>query len=178
MISAPPRTWARAGEGTNLDRRADIWASRAAVEMLTGQRAFAAATCRRHSSHYADEPTGRGCGTVPPSLVTYLKRCLQKGAKQRRERIATCASHLKVLSRRHRRGRRPRTHRCHEADWLDPPLSSPRLRHLPLQYPRCAICVKRPSPRVGKRAPRSWTPATTTGVVLRFRPTVARFVRC
>ena len=73
-------------KGRTIDKRSDVWAFGAVLyEMLTGQRAFGGADI---SETLADvmrvEPAW---DTLPsglsPSLTTFLRRCLQKDARQR-----------------------------------------------------------------------------------------------
>jgi Tol biopolymer transport system component len=72
--------------GKAVDKRADIWAFGAVVfEMLTGARAFPGddvtdtlAAVVRAEPNWALLPAG-----VPPTLVTYLRRALEKDPKQR-----------------------------------------------------------------------------------------------
>jgi eukaryotic-like serine/threonine-protein kinase len=73
-------------KGRSLDRRADVWAFGCVLyEMLTGHRAFAGddvsdtlAAVLRAEVDWSLLPT-----TVPPSLRTFLTRCLKKDPKQR-----------------------------------------------------------------------------------------------
>jgi serine/threonine protein kinase len=78
-------------KGKTVDKRADIWAFGAVLyEMLTGQRAFGGediaetlADVMRVEPAWTALPEG-----LAPSLTTFLKRCLQKDAKQRVHDIA------------------------------------------------------------------------------------------
>ena len=72
--------------GRTVDKRADVWAFGAVLfEMLTGARAFPGddltdtlAAVVRAEPDWSLLPPG-----LPPTLVVYLKRCLQKDPKQR-----------------------------------------------------------------------------------------------
>ena len=72
--------------GRAVDRRADIWAFGAVLfEMLTGKRAFPGeditdtlAAVVRTEPEWSLVPRD-----VPPTLIVYLRRCLQKDPKQR-----------------------------------------------------------------------------------------------
>ena len=72
--------------GRAVDKRADVWAFGAVLfEMLTGARAFPGddltdtlAAVVRAEPNWSLLPPG-----LPPTLVVYLKRCLQKDPKQR-----------------------------------------------------------------------------------------------
>ena len=72
--------------GRTVDKRADVWAFGAVLfEMLTGARAFPGedltdtlAAVVRAEPDWTLLPPG-----LPPTLVVYLKRCLQKDPKQR-----------------------------------------------------------------------------------------------
>ena len=72
--------------GRTVDKRADVWAFGAVLfEMLTGARAFPGddltdtlAAVVRAEPNWSLLPNG-----LPPTLVVYLKRCLQKDPKQR-----------------------------------------------------------------------------------------------
>ena len=76
--------------GKPVDKRADIWAFGAVLfEMLTGKRAFdgedislTLADVMRAEPAWEQLPKA-----LPPSLQTYLKRCLQKEATQRVQAI-------------------------------------------------------------------------------------------
>ncbi len=78
--------------GKPVDKRADVWAFGAVLfEMLTGTRAFPGedltdtlAAVVRTEPNWTLLPPG-----LPPTLVVYLKRCLQKDPKQRIPDIAT-----------------------------------------------------------------------------------------
>ena len=73
-------------KGRTVDRRADVWAFGCVLyEMLTGTRAFAGADIQdTFVAIMRDEPDWtRLPATLPQALVAYLKRCLQKDARQR-----------------------------------------------------------------------------------------------
>jgi eukaryotic-like serine/threonine-protein kinase len=77
--------------GKTVDKRADIWAFGAVLfEMLTGTRAFAGSDVSDVlASVLAREPDWlRLPATVPASLGTYIRRCLQKDPRQRLHDIA------------------------------------------------------------------------------------------
>ena len=72
--------------GRAVDRRADVWAFGCVLyEMLTGTRAFGGDDVSdTFVAIMRDEPDwARLPATVTPALATYLKRCLQKDARQR-----------------------------------------------------------------------------------------------
>ncbi|NOT28670.1 MAG: serine/threonine-protein kinase [Acidobacteria bacterium] len=72
--------------GRAVDKRADIWAFGAVLfEMLTGTRAFAGEDVSDVlASVLAREPDwARLPATLPPTIGTFLKRCLQKDSRQR-----------------------------------------------------------------------------------------------
>jgi Tol biopolymer transport system component len=72
--------------GKPVDRRADIWAFGAVLfEMLTGKRAFPGEdiTDTLAAVVRAEPEWGLIPRDVPPTLVVYLQRCLQKDPKQR-----------------------------------------------------------------------------------------------
>ncbi len=76
--------------GKAVDKRADIWAFGCVLyEMLAGRRAFVGEdVAETIGAVIHKEPDWtRLPATVPPSLVTYLKRCLQKDTKQRVQAI-------------------------------------------------------------------------------------------
>ena len=72
--------------GKPVDRRADIWAFGAVLfEMLTGQRAFGGddvsevlSRVLKREPEWAALPSG-----LSPSVIVFLRRCLQKDLKQR-----------------------------------------------------------------------------------------------
>jgi len=73
-------------EGRTVDRRTDVWAFGAVLyEMLTGRRAFHAADVSDTlAAVLMKEPDWTALpATVPPAVVTVLRRCLQKDRKQR-----------------------------------------------------------------------------------------------
>jgi serine/threonine protein kinase len=78
--------------GRAVDKRADVWAFGAVLfEMLTGARAFPGddltdtlAAVVRGEPNYSLLPRD-----LPPTLAVYLKRCLQKDARQRVPDMAT-----------------------------------------------------------------------------------------
>jgi serine/threonine-protein kinase len=73
-------------KGRAVDKRSDIWAFGAVLfEMLTGKRAFGGDNVQdTFVAIIRDEPDwARLPATLPFALGTYLKRCLQKDAKQR-----------------------------------------------------------------------------------------------
>ena len=72
--------------GKTVDRRADIWAFGAVLfEMLTGKRAFGGDDISDTLANVLKtEPAWTALpATMPPTVVTVLRRCLQKNAKQR-----------------------------------------------------------------------------------------------
>jgi hypothetical protein len=73
-------------KGRTVDRRADVWAFGAVLyEMLTGRRAFEGEDVSDTLARVLmKEPDWTALpSTVPPTVVTVLRRCLQKNAKQR-----------------------------------------------------------------------------------------------
>jgi len=77
-------------KGRAVDRRADVWAFGCVLyEMLTGRRAFGGDDVQdTFVAIMRDEPDwARLPATLPPALGTYLKRCLQKDARQRVQAI-------------------------------------------------------------------------------------------
>jgi eukaryotic-like serine/threonine-protein kinase len=73
-------------KGRTVDRRADVWAFGCVLyEMLTGGRAFGGDDVQdTFVAIMRDEPDwARLPASLPPVLGTYIKRCLQKDAKQR-----------------------------------------------------------------------------------------------
>ena len=77
--------------GKTVDKRADIWAFGCVLfEMLTGTRAFGGDEVQdTFVAIMRDEPDwARLPATLPPALVTYLRRCLHKNPKQRIPDIA------------------------------------------------------------------------------------------
>ena len=73
-------------KGREADKRSDIWAFGAVLfEMLTGTRAFAGDDITDTLANVLKaEPSWTALpATVPPTVVTVLRRCLQKNAKQR-----------------------------------------------------------------------------------------------
>ena len=77
-------------KGRTVDRRADIWAFGCVLyEMLTGTRAFAGTDVQDTLvAIMRDEPDWtRLPAPLPHALVGYLKRCLQKDARQRVQAI-------------------------------------------------------------------------------------------
>ena len=76
--------------GKTVDKRADIWAFGAVLyEMLTGKRAFEGDDVSLTLSVVLQrEPPWEALpGSVPPGLLTYLRRCLQKDPLQRVQAI-------------------------------------------------------------------------------------------
>ena len=72
--------------GKPVDRRTDIWAFGAVLfEMLTGTKPFPGDDISQTLARVIDrEPDWSALpATVPPSLATYLRRCLQKDPRQR-----------------------------------------------------------------------------------------------
>ena len=72
--------------GKTVDKRADIWSFGVVLyEMLTGQRAFAGEDVSLTLSAVLQrEPEWDASPTeLPPTLVTYLRRCLQKDPRDR-----------------------------------------------------------------------------------------------
>jgi Tol biopolymer transport system component len=77
-------------KGRTVDRRADVWAFGCVLyEMLTGRRAFGGDDVQdTFVAIMRDEPDwARLPASLPPALGTYLKRCLQKDARQRVQAI-------------------------------------------------------------------------------------------
>ncbi len=73
-------------KGRPVDKRSDVWAFGAVLyEMLTGQRAFRAEDVSDTlAAVLMKEPDWTALpATVPPTVVTVLRRCLQKSATQR-----------------------------------------------------------------------------------------------
>jgi len=73
-------------KGRPVDKRSDVWAFGAVLyEMLTGQRAFRAEDVSETlAAVLMKEPDWTALpATVPPTVFTVLRRCLQKSAKQR-----------------------------------------------------------------------------------------------
>ena len=73
-------------KGRAVDRRCDIWAFGAVLfEMVTGTRAFGGDDVQdTFVAIMRDEPDwARLPASLPPALTTFLKRCLQKDARQR-----------------------------------------------------------------------------------------------
>ena len=83
--------------GQAVDRRADVWAFGCVLyELLTGQRAFAAATVPDtlsavllHEPDWTALPAG-----VPPAVTTLLRRCLEKNVRLRRRDIGDLRAEL------------------------------------------------------------------------------------
>ena len=76
--------------GKPVDRRTDIWAFGAVLfEMLTGTKPFPGDDISQTLARVIDrEPDWSALpATVPPSLATYLRRCLQKDPRQRVQAI-------------------------------------------------------------------------------------------
>ena len=86
--------------GTNIDRRADIWAFGAVLfEVLTGRRAFEGETVSdtlasvlRAPIEWEALPKG-----TPPSVVRLLKRCLERDAKKRLRDIGEARIALETI---------------------------------------------------------------------------------
>ena len=72
--------------GKPVDKRADVWAFGAVLyEMLTGRRAFHAEDMSLTLARVLDrEPEWELLNAeIPPALLVFIKRCLQKDAKER-----------------------------------------------------------------------------------------------
>ena len=73
-------------KGRSVDRRSDVWAFGAVLfEMLSGRRPFSADDVSETlAAVLMKEPEWTALpATIPPTVVTVLRRCLQKNAKQR-----------------------------------------------------------------------------------------------
>jgi eukaryotic-like serine/threonine-protein kinase len=73
-------------KGRAVDKRSDVWAFGAVLyEMFTGRRAFEGDDVSETLAHILmKEPEWTSLpATVPPAVVTVLRRCLQKDRKQR-----------------------------------------------------------------------------------------------
>ena len=85
-----------------VDARSDIFSFGSMLyEMLTGQRAFAAATGveTMHAILKSDPPEFEGeLGKLPPALATIVRRCLEKQPEQRFQSAADLAFALRAIS--------------------------------------------------------------------------------
>ncbi len=73
-------------KGRSVDRRSDVWAFGAVLfEMLSGRRPFSADDVSETLAAVLMKEPGWTAlpATIPPTVVTVMRRCLQKNAKQR-----------------------------------------------------------------------------------------------
>ena len=93
-------------KGRTVDKRSDVWAFGAVLyEMLTGRRAFEGDDVSDTLARILmKEPDWTALpATVPPAVVTVLRRCLQKDRKQRVRDIGDVRWRWRARSRRPRR---------------------------------------------------------------------------
>ena len=107
-------------KGRAVDRRCDIWAFGAVLfEMVTGTRAFGGDDVQdTFVAIMRDEPDwARLPASLPPALTTFLKRCLQKDARQRVQAMGDVRLALEGAFSTGRRGQtqRPRRRRPRRA---------------------------------------------------------------